>query len=160
MANKKKALFKKFYKTIDGIYASYWFGRFTNIFIKQGKKFTAENCVEQSSIYLKIHLRKFPLSILLENLLKFKPTFNLGVIVIRGKERHYPVLLKKSKQIGLPIRWVVGLIGERREWYLSQRIFNELLSAIDNKHYILIQKRDKIFKSLLKNRSGIRYSAR
>ena len=99
-----KSYYQKFYRTIDGPYSSFWAGKFENQFIKSGKKGIIKKQLKQVYFYSKTQLNKLPLRLLLENLIKIKPIFNLGVIVIRGKERRYPVLLKRHKQLILVIQ--------------------------------------------------------
>jgi len=158
MSINKKFYYNKFYRSVDGVYSSFWFGKFINIFASEGKKQVVDKQFEHVLAISKIQFSKLPLLVFLEGLVAVKPIFNLGIIVSRGKERQFPKLLKKSQQFNLAIQWVHKLASDRKDWYLGQRIFSEIVDMTQNKKYVLFQRRDKIFKVTIKNRSNIRYS--
>ena len=153
----RKNRYSNFYRTLDGVYSSFWLGKITNLLSKAGSLSTIEKHILGSWLVVKVQQTISPLSYMLECLLKTKPIFNLGSTVVRGKEKQYPILLSYHKQLQLSCRWASSLIVERKERSLGHRIYSELLNISDEKHHVLIQRRDKIFKSIMKSRSNLRF---
>ena len=157
MLQTNKKHFTHFYRTLDGTYSSFWIGKLIASLTKKGKISVVEK--QANTLWLTTKTQgKDPLSFVLECLLKIKPTFNLGSVVTRGKEKQYPMLLSYSKQLQLANRWVSSLIVERKERSLSQRMYSELLSIDTDKRHVLTQRRDKVFKVIMKNRANLRFS--
>lgn len=156
----QKKLFhnKDFYRVIDGYYSSYWAGKFTNSFIQEGHKVLVEKELNKVYLYLKLHLKIMALEVLLEKIEKIKPTFKLKSVTIAGKKRDFPVFLSPEKQRSRAINNIKDTVSKRKEWYLNQRIINELIDLQSVKNHELIKQRDESFRDAIKNRFNMRYS--
>jgi len=157
MSRSSKSYYSIFHSSLDGIYSSFWIGKFNNLLTKEGKLSLVENQISAIHFYSKTQ-RIAPASLILENLLKVKPIFSLSSSVVHGKEQQTPALLNQHKQLQLATRWISSIVTERKEQKLSHRLYNELSSIAIDKRHPLIQRRDKIFKLVMKSRSTFRYS--
>ena len=154
----KKSFYKNFYWIIDGLYKSYWLGKFVNNFIINGKKLLIDKEFNFISIYLKLYFNIIILDILLEKIEKIKPIFGFKYILKAGKKQEFPIFLVDSKQRAKAVRNLAKLILSRKEWYLHQRVLNEFIDLYEIKKHILLKKRDEGFKEAMKNRFNLRYS--
>ena len=157
MSQFNKSYYLSFYSNLDGVYSSFWLGKLTNLLVKGGKSSVTESQINNMLLSLKLY-GILPINFVLENLLKIKPIFSVSSSVIHGKEQQAPVLLSQHKQLQLATRWISSLIAERKEQKLSYRVYNELSSINVDRRHSLVQRRDKIFKLVIKNRSSFRYS--
>lgn len=146
------------YRTIDGHYNSYWAGKFTNSFVQEGHKLLVDNELNKAYLYMKLHLNVLAIEVLLEKMEKIKPTFKLKSVTIAGKKREFPVFLSPEKQRSRAIRNIKENVSKRKEWYLSQRIINELVDLRSIKSHELIKQRDESFREAIKNRFNMRYA--
>lgn len=149
--------YKDFYKSLDGHYNSYWVGKFTNAFVKKGHKHTIEKELTKTFTFTKLHLNALTLHVLLLNIEKIKPTFKLKSVTIAGKKRDFPVLLSSEKQRSYAVRNSKNLIENRKEWYLNQRMLNELIDLQTITNHELFKQRDEALREAAKNRFNTRF---
>jgi ribosomal protein S7 len=149
--------YKDFYKSLDGFYNSYWIGKFVNSFVKKGQKHTVEKEIVKSFIFAKLHLNILTLHALLINFEKIKLTFKLKSVTVAGKKRDFPVFLPPEKQRSHAIRHFKNLIENRKEWYLNQRILNELVDLRTVTNHELFKQRNESLREASKNRFNIRF---
>lgn len=157
LTKNNKNYYKDFYKSLDGHYNSYWVGKFTNAFVKQGRKHTVEKELVKSFTFTKLYLNTLTLHVLLLNIEKIKPMFKLKSVTIAGKKREFPVLLSSEKQRSRAIRNSKNLIENRKEWYLNQRILNELIDLQTTSNHELFKQRDEALRVAAKNRFNSRF---
>jgi ribosomal protein S7 len=91
-------------KISDGLYQSYWYGKFANVLIISGHKQTICHELEKVFIFFKLKNFNAPLDYYLEAIELVKPVFNVGTIVFRGKKKEFPVFLERSRQCRLVVR--------------------------------------------------------
>lgn len=149
--------YKDFYRTLDGHYGSYWTGKLTNAFILEGRKHTVTKELTKTYTFTKLHLNTVTLYTILAKLEKIKPTFKLKSVTIAGKKRDFPVLLSPDKQRGRAVRNIKALVEKRKEWYLNQRMLNELIDLHNIKNHELYKQRDESLNDALKNRFNTRF---
>lgn len=122
-----------YFKYTDGIYSSYWVGRFINMFIIKGKKKTAARHMYQAFAQLKYSLREMPLLVLLEILEKLKPTFRLRKYIRkRNIIKEYPFVAKQSRRYIMVIQWLKHELNSEYKSASSTEIFS---NRIYNKLY-------------------------
>jgi ribosomal protein S7 len=158
MKNPKKKKFKDYYWKVDGVYGSYWLGKFINNFIVNGKKQLIDKEFKTIFIYIKLYFNVIILNILLEKMEKTKPLFGFKYILKAGKRLEFPIFLSSLKQRSKAVSNLAKLISNRKEWYLHQRVLNELIDLYKIKKHILLKKRDEEFREAIKNRFNLRYS--
>lgn len=156
---KNKLYLFNLYKHIDGFYNSYWIGKFINNFIKSGNKLTIEKELKKSLLFFKLNQKHYFIVLFLECLENIKPMFKMASTMKGGKLKEFPVLLNKYKQRIFAIKNLKNLIKYRKEWFLGQRILNEIIDFKAHKatHH-LIKQRDDNLKTASKNRFNIRLS--
>lgn len=155
---KKTILHINFYRTLDLFYNSYWLGKFINHFIKKGKKEKIEKEFNLIFITLKLIFNISIILLFLESIEKIKPTFGLKYANVAGKLREFPVVLTRDKQRSKALFNLKLLILNRKEWYLKQRILNELLDLCTLSNHELLKQKDENFKKSIINRFNLRYS--
>lgn len=148
---------KTFYRTADGLYSSYWSGKFINSFMHGGNKQTIEVALKQTYASIKFYYRVAPVDLLLESLERIKPLFGMGYVVVAGKRREFPYLLAEDRQFNFAVRWLYESILSRKEWYLSQRMLYGLYDTRYSKSPESAKKRDKVFALAIENRFNARY---
>lgn len=150
-------LYQKYYKINDGIYSSFWFGKFVNLQMRAGSRLTVLRGVERAMNLLKASGLS-PLELYLTNLQHIKPLFSIRSITIRGRKREFPLYLPPSKQLQLAARWLVESISNRRERDLSHRIFNELISVTPSKVYPVVRRRNNAFALAISTKYNMRFA--
>lgn len=155
---KKNILHRNFYNTLDGIYHSFWLGKFINHFIKKGKKEKIEKEFNFIFISLKLTFNLSIILLFLEAVEKTKPIFGLKYVNISGKLREFPVLLNLDKQRGKAIFSLKLLIFNRKEWYLNQRIISEIMQLCLFSNHELLKQKNESFKKSITNRFNLRYA--
>lgn len=148
---------KNFYRSAEGYYNSYWLGKLTNAFVSEGLKHTVEKELSKSYIFTKLHLNTVTFYIFLLKLEKIKPTFKLKSVTIAGKKKDFPVLLSPEKQRSRAVKAMKTQIEKRREWYLNQRILNELIDLQTVSNHELFKQRDESLREAMKNRFNTRF---
>jgi len=152
----KKFYYREYYKIIDGVYNSFWIGKFINKFIQNGKKILVESTFKKVFIYFKVSIKKNFYIYLLEKIEKIRSLFKIKSKLIAGKLREYPVLLDMSKSRSYAIDNLYNSISKKKERRLEVKIFNDLL-ALNSKNHDLLIKKDKDFDSYINNRFNIRF---
>lgn len=157
-AQTKQFYHRAFYRVIDGHYSSYWGGKFTNSFMTRGRKILVERQLDKAYVHMKLHLNVLALEVLLEKIEKIKPTFRLKSLILRGKKREFPAFLSPEKQRNRAVRNICDGVSKRKEWYLNQRITNELVDLTTTKNHELIKQRDDSLREAVRNRFNLRYT--
>lgn len=151
-------LYQKYYKINDGIYSSFWFGKFINLQMRSGFKLTILKEIERAVNLLKISTKLSPLELYLTNLQYIKPLFSIRSITIKGRKREFPLYLTPAKQLQLSVRWLVESITARKERSLSHRIFNELTAVSPTKAYPIIRKRNNALSIAISTKYNLRFA--
>jgi ribosomal protein S7 len=107
---------------------------------------------------MKVHLGVLALEVLLEKIELIKPTFKLRSTMIGGKRREFPALLPPEKQRNRAVRNIREAVANRKEWYLHQRIANELVDLSTIKNHELVKQRDESLREAYRQRFNMRYA--
>lgn len=148
---------QSFYRAADGHYSSFWLGKLTNSFTSEGLKHTVEKELTKSYTLTKLHLNALTFHIFLLKLEKIKPTFKLKSVTIAGKKKDFPILLSPEKQRSRAVKNIKLQIEKRKEWYLNQRILNELIDLQSVSNHELFKQRDEVLREAAKNRFNARF---
>jgi ribosomal protein S7 len=146
-----------FYRSVDGHYNSFWLGKLTNSFVSEGLKHTIEKELTKTYMFTKLHLNVSTFHIFLLKLEKIKPTFKLKSVTIAGKKKDFPVLLPPEKQRNRAVKNMKLQIEKRKEWYLNQRVLNELIDLQSVSNHELFKLRDEALREASKNRFNMRF---
>lgn len=158
---------KHFFKYIEGIYSSYWMGRFLNMFVKKGKKKTAAKHLYKALLYAKLQLGSMPMLLLLELLERLKPTFRLRKYVVRRTQlKEYPHVARASRRYMMSVRWLADEIVSEYNPAFSQepfflRLSNKFVNFYSNpKKHSLTKTRNKHEKTTVKTQFNMRFNWR
>jgi len=146
-----------FYRSVDGHYNSFWLGKLANSFVSEGLKHTIEKELTKTYMFTKLHLNVSTFHIFLLKLEKIKPTFKLKSVTIAGKKKDFPVLLPPEKQRNRAVKNMKLQIEKRKEWYLNQRVLNELIDLQSVSNHELFKLRDEALREASKNRFNMRF---
>ena len=149
--------YQSFYQSAEGHYNSFWLGKLTNVFVNEGLKHTVEKELTKSYTFTKIHLNAQTFHVFLLKLEKIKPTFKLKSVIIEGKKKEFPVFLSPEKQRSRAVKNMKLQIEKRKEWYLNQRILNELIDLQSVSNHELFKQRDEALREAAKNRFNMRF---
>jgi len=110
-SDKNKKQFKlyqniSYYKYIDSIYNSFWFGKFVNKHIKRGDKKLAYKHINKAFLALKLYNSKLPPLILVEMLEQLRPLFKLNNFFLGRKMVQYPKITSIPKQYLVVLKWI------------------------------------------------------
>lgn len=124
--NIKKYTIKKV--TLDPLYKSYWYSKFLNKLMLNGKKHVIEKIIAQVFYKLKLKYKTKPIALLFSSLLKLKPL--VGFIPKRlGKNwRTIPVPLEPRRQLVIGLKWLISQIKLENEYTLHNRILQTFLN--------------------------------
>lgn len=158
--NTRLFYYKNYYNLIDSHYQSYWIGKFTNIFIFNGHKFTVIQNLNSSFMLIKVLTKTSPIISFLEGIEQVKPLFGKSFVVIAGKRREFPKYLSHSKQCSYAVRWLKeqSIISGQQRRSLKRRLVFLFLSLRGTGQLNFIKHRDSLFSSAVKNRFNIRFT--
>lgn len=154
-----------FHRSAEGIYDSYWVGKFINTLQLGGGKKTASACVYKALASVKYGTSANPLIVFLETLDRTKPTFRLrNYIVRRVIIKEYPIVVLRPRRLILAVHWLkeeVRSLTGRFDVPLATRIANQLLEfRANSKKSSLAKKRNDYVKRTVKAQFNIRYTFR
>jgi len=93
-----------FFSVVDGVYSSYWVGKFITTLLQRGKKKIISKHMYRAFSVLKYTFLTNPLIVLLETLDKIKPNFRLrNYIVRRVIIKEYPIVTLRPRQYILAV---------------------------------------------------------
>jgi len=156
-----------FYRSMDGVYHSYWIGKLCNCFIKKGKKKWVYNQLYRSFILIKLTQNILPTIYLLEVMEKLKPFFILKKWFQGNNERWiiYPKLSKSQAAYSLVLHRIKALvIMSYKEAYRGdidpffKLIYQGLLAISAARGNSLIKQRDQDNIVVAHKQDNIRYT--
>ena len=117
--------------------------RFINIVMNDGKKSTAEkivyNALDIASSKLKI---KNPIDLFKNALNNVKPGIEVRSRRVGGATYQVPVEVKSKRSQALALRWLIDASRKRKDKKMSDKIFNEIYDAYQNKGSAIKKKED------------------
>ena len=152
-----------FYRSVEGIYSSYWLGKLINTLQQGGQKKVIARHVYNALTSLRYSTGGNPLLIFLETLDKIKPTFRLrNYIVRRIIIKEYPVVVLRPRRLILAVHWIKEEVQAGTDKFgasLTARIAALLKDFKSNaKKNNLSKKRNEYIKRTVKAQFNIRYT--
>ena len=152
-----------FHRSADGVYTSYWLGKFMNTLFQGGNKKTVSKYVYRAFSRLKFMTGTNPLILFLEVLDKIKPTFRLrNYIVRRVIIKEFPIVVLRPRRLIMAVHWLkedVQSNSGRFTTSLDNDIASKLLDFRANpKKNNLVKKRNEFTKRTIKAQFNIRYN--
>tara|TARA_Y100000590_G_scaffold282149_1_gene317374 strand:- start:570 stop:1040 length:471 start_codon:yes stop_codon:yes gene_type:complete len=140
MSRKRKA--PKKIPVIDHKFKSVIIPKLINSIMFDGKKTTAEKIVYDALDKLKEKAKEEPINIFNEAINNLRPTLEVRSRRVGGATYQVPVEVKPKRSQALAIRWLINASRKRKNKKMSDKIFNEIFDAYQNKGSAIKKKED------------------
>ena len=140
MSRKRKA--PKKIVVVDPKYKSAIIPKLINSIMYDGKKVTAEKIVYDALDKIKTKSKDEPINIFNEAINNIKPTVEVRSRRVGGATYQVPVEVKPKRSQALALRWLIDASRKRKDKKMSDKIFNEIFDAYQNKGSAIKKKED------------------
>ena len=140
MSRKRKA--PKKIPVIDPKYKSVIIPKLINSIMFDGKKITAEKIVYEAIEKIKTKSKDEPITVFNDAINNVRPTVEVRSRRVGGATYQVPVEVKSKRSQALAIRWLIDASRKRKDKKMSDKIFNEIYDAYQNKGSAIKKKED------------------
>ena len=140
MSRKRKA--PKKIPILDPKYKSTVIPKLINSIMYDGKKTTAEKIIYDAIDKIKSKTKDEPLEIFNQAINNIKPTVEVRSRRVGGATYQVPVEVKSKRSQALALRWLVDASRKRKNKNMSDKIFNEIYDAYQNRGSAIKKKED------------------
>ena len=140
MSRKNKAPRKNF--LVDSKYKSTIIPKLVNSIMNDGKKTIAEKIIYDAIDKIKSKSKEEPINIFNEAINNLRPTVEVRSRRVGGATYQVPVEVKLKRSHALALRWLVEASRKRKDKQMSDKIFNEIYDAYQNKGLAIKKKED------------------
>jgi small subunit ribosomal protein S7 len=140
MSRKRKA--PKKIPIIDPKYKSIIIPKLINSIMYDGKKTIAEKIIYEAIEKIKTKSKEEPLNVFNEAINNIKPTVEVRSRRVGGATYQVPVEVKTKRSQALALRWLIEASRKRKDKKMSDKIFNEIFDAFQNKGSAIKKKED------------------
>ena len=140
MSRKRKA--PKKIPVLDPKYKSTVIPKLINSIMYDGKKTTAEKIVYDAIEKIKSKSKDEPLNVFNDAINNIRPTVEVRSRRVGGATYQVPVEVKSKRSQALALRWLVDASRKRKDKNMSDKIFNEIYDAYQNKGSAIKKKED------------------
>ena len=140
MSRKRKA--PKKIPIIDSKYKSTIIPKLINSIMYDGKKTIAEKIIYEAIDKIKLKSKEEPINIFNEAINNIKPTVEVRSRRVGGATYQVPVEVKSKRSQALALRWLIDASRKRKNKSMSDKIFNEIYDAYQNKGSAIKKKED------------------
>ena len=130
--SRKKGAPKKI-PIIDPKYKSTIIPKLINSIMFDGKKTIAEKIIYDAIDKIKSKSKEEPITIFNEAIKNIKPTVEVRSRRVGGATYQVPVEVKTKRSQALALRWLVDASRKRKDKNMSDKIFNEIYDAYQNR---------------------------
>ena len=131
MSRKKKAPKRIFYP--DPKYGSVVLAKFINFIMYDGKKSTSEKIIYKALEKIKNKTKEDPIKIFDTAIANIRPNLEVRSRRIGGATYQVPQEVKSKRSQTLALRWLLEATRKRKNKSMSDKLFNELMDASQNK---------------------------
>ena len=139
--SRKKSAPKKI-AILDPVYKSAVIPKLVNSKMYDGKKTIAEKIVYDAIDKIKSKSKEEPINIFNEAINNLRPTVEVKSRRVGGATYQVPVEVKSKRSQALALRWLVEASRKRKDKQMSDKIFNEIYDAYQNKGSAIKKKED------------------
>ena len=107
-----------------------------------GRKTTAEAIVYDAIDKLKTKSKEEPIKIFNEAINNLRPTVEVRSRRVGGATYQVPVEVRSKRAQALAIRWLISASRKRKDKLMTDKIFNEIFDAYQNKGSAIKKKED------------------
>ena len=140
MSRKRKA--PKKIPIVDSKYKSVIIPKLINSIMYDGKKTVAEKIIYDAIDKIKTKSKEEPITIFNEAINNIKPTVEVRSRRVGGATYQVPVEVKSKRSQALALRWLIDASRKRKDKNMSDKIFNEIYDAYQNKGTAIKKKED------------------
>ena len=140
MSRKRKA--PKKIPIVDPKYKSTIIPKLINSIMYDGKKTIAEKIIYEAIEKIKLKSKEEPINIFNEAINNIKPTVEVRSRRVGGATYQVPVEVKSKRSQTLALRWLIEASRKRKNKSMSDKIFNEIYDAYQNKGSAIKKKED------------------
>ena len=140
MSRKKKA--PKKIQIVDPKYKSNVIPKLINSIMYDGKKTVAEKIIYDAIDKIKSKSKEEPITIFNQAINNIKPTVEVRSRRVGGATYQVPVEVKSKRSQALALRWLIDASRKRKDKNMSDKIFNEIFDAYQNKGSAIKKKED------------------
>ena len=140
MSRKRRA--PKKIPVVDPKYKSVVIPKLINSIMFDGKKMTAEKIVYDAIEKIKTKSKDEPLNIFNEAINNIRPTVEVRSRRVGGATYQVPVEVKSKRSQALALRWLIDASRKRKDKKISDKIFNEIYDAFQNRGSAIKKKED------------------
>ena len=127
---------------VDPRYKSTIIPKLINSIMYDGKKTVAEKIVYEAIDKIKSKSKDEPITIFNEAINNIRPTVEVKSRRVGGATYQVPVEVKSKRAQALALRWLVEASRKRKDKNMSDKIFNEIYDAYQNKGSAIKKKED------------------
>ena len=139
--SRKKSSSKKII-SLDAKYKSPIIPKLINSLMYDGKKTIAEKIVYDAIEKIKSKSKDEPITIFNQAITNIKPTVEVRSRRVGGATYQVPVEVKSKRSQALAIRWLIDASRKRKDKKMSDKIFNEIYDAYQNRGSSIKKKED------------------
>ena len=154
MSRKKQAAKQIFYP--DTKYGSLVLAKFINFVMYDGKKTTSEKIIYDALEKIKNKTKNDPIKIFNEAIANIRPNLEVRSRRVGGATYQVPQEVKSKRSQTLALRWLLEATRKRKNKSMSDKLFNELMDASQNKG-AAIKKREDSHKMAESNKAFAHY---
>ena len=141
MSRKKKA--PKKIQIVDPIYKSSIIPKLVNSIMYDGKKVIAEKIIYDAIDKIKSKIKEDePIKVFNQAIDNIKPTVEVRSRRVGGATYQVPVEVKTKRSQALAIRWLIEASRKRKDKKMSDKIFNEIFDAYQNRGSAIKKRED------------------
>ena len=128
--------------SLDAKYKSPIIRKLINSLMYDGKKTIAEKIVYDAIDKIKSKSKDEPITIFNQAITNIKPTVEVRSRRVGGATYQVPVEVKSKRSQALAIRWLIDASRKRKDKKMSDKIFNEIYDAYQNRGSAIKKKED------------------
>ena len=140
MSRKRKA--PKKIQVLDPKFKSSIIPKLINSIMLDGKKTVAEKIVYEAIDKIKSKSKEEPITIFNNAINNIRPSVEVRSRRVGGATYQVPVEVKAKRSQALALRWLIDASRKRKDKYMSDRIFNEIYDAYQNRGSAIKKKED------------------
>ena len=127
---------------IDSRYKSTIIPKLINSIMYDGKKTIAEKIVYDALEKIKSKTKDEPINIFNDAIKNVRPTVEVRARRVGGATYQVPTEVKSKRSQALALRWLIDASRKRKDKKMSDKIFNEIYDASQNKGSAIKKKED------------------
>jgi len=152
----RRGIIKKRKVPPDPFYNSTVVARFVNLFLRKGKKTTAEKVVYGTMDIIKQKTKEDPLKILEKALENVRPFLETKSRRVGGANYQVPIEVAPGRSFSLGVRWLIKYATERSGKSMQEKLSAEIIDAVNNRGGA-VKKREDTHKMAESNRAFAHY---